>query len=657
MNATERTSEQLSGRTWWVLLALVFALALGLRLSFLGSYERHHPQAQRPLIDEASYEDWALEIAGGDWLGDEIFFQEPLYPYWLGSAYTLSGPELAARRHFARRLQAALGALGAVLCALLAARFVPRRWALVAGLALALHRPAIWMSGLLLKPNLFLPLFVGLALALVATRARAGRGARLAWLGVGVLVGLGALLRGNMLILAPAFVLWPLARAGFERRPLRAEVPAALAVALGVVLALAPVALRNRAVGGELVLSTSGAGTNVFGGNNTANPYGLATEFDWVRGVPEHEAADWKHEAERRLGRTLSPTEVSRYWLGQTLTSMATQPLAHLTIFWNKLRLSLGAYEVPDNHYIEWDARWVPFLRAPLPGFELWGTLGLAGLFFALLRAARVRASVQAEALEVALLLLLYLATIVLTVTSERVRLPLVGLLAPFAAVFLAALASPRGRVPELALGLVLALLAVFVPVLPAEKRAADFDERDVNLAVGWVEDPRHLEDARALIESLERRHPSSPRVLLLAADLEFRTAHALLTAAATGEAQRRQAQAGIARAMERLARAWESPKPRERFQANLLAGAIQQFLGNWRSARTFYADALLFDPSDRDLRRRHAVATAEEAVTFSDPDARRQGLQRAIDELRALLAESPDAEVRTLLGKLEAAL
>lgn len=66
------------------LVALVL-VAFGLRALVVGQYERSHPQAENPVIDEESYERWGLELAGGDWIGDEVFFQEPLYPYALGS--------------------------------------------------------------------------------------------------------------------------------------------------------------------------------------------------------------------------------------------------------------------------------------------------------------------------------------------------------------------------------------------------------------------------------------------------------------------------------------------------------------------------------------------------------------------------------------------
>ena len=38
----------------------------------------------------------ARAIAGGDWMGREVFFQEPLYPYALGSLYAVVGESLHA---------------------------------------------------------------------------------------------------------------------------------------------------------------------------------------------------------------------------------------------------------------------------------------------------------------------------------------------------------------------------------------------------------------------------------------------------------------------------------------------------------------------------------------------------------------------------------
>ncbi|MEO0650783.1 MAG: hypothetical protein AAFZ65_08895, partial [Planctomycetota bacterium] len=80
-------------RSAWLGALAVFACALGLRLLALSQIEAHYPLADRVVIDEQSYETWAIEIAEGDWIGDEVFFQEPLYPYWIASVYSLFGTE------------------------------------------------------------------------------------------------------------------------------------------------------------------------------------------------------------------------------------------------------------------------------------------------------------------------------------------------------------------------------------------------------------------------------------------------------------------------------------------------------------------------------------------------------------------------------------
>ncbi len=632
-------------------LTLVLALALGLRTVAAVQYQRAHPQAEHLSIDEESYDSWARELAAGDWLGDAVFFQEPLYPYALGAFYRWVSPE----RVHVRFAQALLGALACVLTVLVGRRAFGATAGWIGGLALALHPPAILLPSLLLKPNLVLLVLLGLVLALPPGEGRARR-----WFGVGVLAGLGALLRGNVLVLLPVLVAWPLLRAALARAPLRPALPRAAAVLGGVALVLAPVALRNWAVGGVVALSTSGAGTNLYGGNNELNPYGVATEFPWVRGIPRHEAEDWRAEAERRTGRALDAAGTSAFWSGEVRRSARERPALHARILWNKLRATLGAYEVPDNHLLEWDRRYVPLLRRPWPGFGLWGTLGLAGLFAFLARGfrrdgyrhggARPRA-----AIELAALVCLYLATIVLTVTSDRVRLALVPLLLPFAGAFVAASferlrsrAAPRAWIGP-ASALLVAALVVHVPVFDASTRAGDLADREHNHAVALLEQGR-LEEATALAQDLARDWPGSARIQLLLADCEWRRGWALAAEPET----RAQGQERIGAVLARLRALLELPglAPKEASRARRLAGWIQLALGNAGAAERHFRLAREFAPRDADLALGHAqalIALVEggarehgaQAGELLDGLAARAGYAPAVDELRARLARA----------------
>jgi len=639
---------------WWIVA--LFALALGLRLLVLAAFESGHPQAHTPVIDEAAYDAWARRIAGGDWIGEGVFFQEPLYSYLLGALYALVGESL----HAARVAQALLGAATSIVVMLLARRLFGRAAGWIAGLSWALYRPALWFPTLLLKENVFALALVLLALLLVRTRDEPRRWWR--WAGLGVVAGAGALLRGNLLVMLPLLLAWPFARARIEKQPLGNVWPAAACLLAGIALVLAPVLVRNRVVGGEFALTTSGAGTNLYGGNNLDNPNGVATEFPWVRGVPEHEADDWRHEAERRVGRELRPLEVSAFWRDAVLASVRAHPLEHARILGRKLLITLGAYEVPDNHFLEWDARYVAPLRWPLPGFGVLGPLALFGV--GLLLARRVQQPARGAALEVALLALSYLGTIVLTVTSDRIRFALVPLLLPFAAFALLRILDwlRRPRRPDAARAAGVGLLAlgcvgvVWAPVIDATERANDFDERDFNLVAGILRANGSLAAAEEVVARLEQRHPQSVRVDLLQSDLDYRRARELLDAAAPSAQDREQAERWLDAALTRLKATQGRSRPQEAFRVSVLAGAIQQYLGQFAAAARHYAKALEFDPQDFDVLRRRGVCLANAAMLQPAGPERAQGLAAALAILEALPTAASDAELARLIAQIRGA-
>ena len=655
------------GPVAWLPLALLVGLALVLRVAFAVDFARNHPQADRPVIDAASYERWALEIADGDWVGDEVFFQEPLYPYALGAVYAVwpvgeddPTEALAARRTAARGVQALLGAACVLLVALVTHRLFGAKAALVAALGLATYRPLLVFPALFLKPNLFLPVLALLVWLCLRARplgdgARA-RSAALGWLAAGLVAGLGALLRGNMLLLLPFVLLLPFARARAAGASLATGLaPAALLLA-GMAGALLPVAIRNHAVGGVFALTTSGAGTNLYGGNNAQNPYGRATEFDWVRGIPEHEADDWRHEAERRTGRTLDPGEVSSFWMGETWRSIRADPGLHLGILANKLRLTLGSYEVPDNHHLAWDERYVAALRLPFPGFGLWGVLGLAGaLLFATRRWSGGPSPDELGgdargAWELLVLALLYTATIVLTVTSMRVRLALVPLLVPFAGYLVAALLAPPRPLLGAGVALAAAALVVHVPVFDADERAADLLKRDYNLAVYRLEEGR-LDEAEELARGLGERTVAAR---LLLAEVDYRRG---LEARAAG-APAAELEADFDRALGLLRSILEGSgaNARDRFRATKLAAFVFFEARNWDKAETRLRAALAFDPEDEDVLLRLANVLFVRAGEATGAE-RRALLTEARDVLLALVERFDTATLRARLAEVEAEL
>src|SRR5262245_25386893 len=93
-------------RVSWKHPATVFAVALAVRLVHLWQMSES-PFFSVLMGDGRSYDEWARRIAAGDWLGTDVYYQAPLYPYFLGAIYTLFGRDLFV----ARLCQAFVGAL------------------------------------------------------------------------------------------------------------------------------------------------------------------------------------------------------------------------------------------------------------------------------------------------------------------------------------------------------------------------------------------------------------------------------------------------------------------------------------------------------------------------------------------------------------------
>ena len=90
----------------------IFALALTLRVVHMWQM-RSSPFFAVLMGDARGYDEWAQRIVGGDWIGRDVFYQAPLYPYFLALIYSFSGhsPILV------RLVQAVMGSCSCVLVA------------------------------------------------------------------------------------------------------------------------------------------------------------------------------------------------------------------------------------------------------------------------------------------------------------------------------------------------------------------------------------------------------------------------------------------------------------------------------------------------------------------------------------------------------------
>ena len=331
---------------------LVFLFALGVRLLYLRQ-AADVPFSSHPIVDGAHYWSWAERIAAGAWRGEGVFYQAPLYPYLLAVVRVLCGPSLGA----VYILQAVLSALGCVFLALAGRRLFSPVVGIVAGLMAACYAPAIFYDGVLQKESIavFLMSVLCWLAASMDHRARPGIAAAM-----GLVLGLLALLRENLLLLAPVLLVWLWVQADGARARTRWLGP--LGLVAGMAIVLTPVGVRNLAVGGELTLTTSQMGTNFYIGNNR-DANGAYIELVPGRGAPEFEQVDAIALAEHRLGRRLTPGETSHYWLGKSFRFIRSEPRAWLKLMARKTLLFWNAYELSDAEDLYFYQRWSWLLR------------------------------------------------------------------------------------------------------------------------------------------------------------------------------------------------------------------------------------------------------------------------------------------------------
>ncbi len=403
--------------------AAVFFTALALRVIYLAQIQSI-PLFYHLAGDGRTYDDWAQRIAAGDWLGQGVFYQAPLYPYFLGALQILFGHNL----WLIRLIQIVLGSLSCALIYWVGEKLFSRRAGMAAGFFLAAYAPAIFFDALIEKSILDLCL---LSLLLVFVVQAMERQRWQPWLACGMVLGLFGLSRENALMLGAIVAPWIFIYFSDRAWTLRARW-AALFFA-GMFLILIPVGLRNWLAGGEFKLTTSQLGANFFIGNNPAadGTYGSVRK---IIGEPQLEGNDAARLAERAAGRALSAGEVSDFWLKKALEWIRSAPARWLGLLAKKWLMVWNAREVEDSDdfyiYAQWSLLlallgWVSHfgVLAPLAAAGLWLTRNdwrRLSLFYAM---------IIGFALSVALFYVF-----------GRYRFPLVPLLALFAGAALAAL-------------------------------------------------------------------------------------------------------------------------------------------------------------------------------------------------------------------------
>lgn len=476
------------------ILLAVALLALVVRLIYLVQIARA-PFFDLRLGDARAYHEWALRIAGGEWIGTDIFYQAPLYPYFLAALYAIVGDGA----FWVRFIQAVIGAAS---CTLLAAAGIALfgRAGAIAGVLLAIYPAAIFQDGLLDKSAL-VSFFTTALLFVLAARRLTYRA-----FAAGIILGLLSLTRENALVLAAPIVAWLVLAervrhasdpASLQRAPLLA----AITFLAGCSLVLLPVGARNYAVGGEFLLTTSQFGPNFYIGNH-AGATGFYESLVPGRASAADERADAERLAEVATGRPMRPSEVSSYWTGRALDFIRTSPGAWLGLLARKMLLTFNAGEIADTESQQVFAEWSSLLRA-LALFNF-GIVFCAAAISAILTISDWRRLWWLYAIAFT-----YTLSIAAFYLFARYRFPLVPVLLLIAAGGVATWRRAPARQRRWAGAAVVLAGVVTFPPLPTDR--ADRIAHYVNVGNELLRNERTRDEAAAFYDRALQESPQSP--------------------------------------------------------------------------------------------------------------------------------------------------
>lgn len=366
--------------------------------------------------DENTYHNWAQALLLGERVATHDLSALPAY--LLACVYKLGS---VAPNHM-RVLNVVLGTLACAFIYRCGAALGGECAGALAGIVAALYKPFVFLSVTLLKESLVVCAFSVVIWSLLTCRLGQPL-LRLALLGAASSVLFDV--RPNAVLAVAVAVVMALSSIARGTWGSTRGAPA-LAVVLGFVSISTPLMLLNHHASGRLSPMPVG-GFNLYLGNYLPSSVPFYRPVPFVSSTPSEQTPQFAIEASRRTGHPLTAAEASGFWTWEVLAEARRQPRAFARKLMHKALAVLNAHEEADNHDIEFLSRFVPFLQLPLIDFGLLMPLGVAGLLTSLRRDPRLGALLFVASA--------YTVTLILFFSNMRIRLPLVVLLIPCAAV------------------------------------------------------------------------------------------------------------------------------------------------------------------------------------------------------------------------------
>jgi 4-amino-4-deoxy-L-arabinose transferase-like glycosyltransferase len=384
-----------------------------------------------PLLDARAYYDWAHNIfSQNNFLGEGPFLLNPGYPYLLAGLFYLFGAKVSLITF----IQFFVGALASVLVYFIASDVFNKKVGFLAGVLSAVYGVHIFYEGVLV--NFVWINFINLLVILLLLKLHKNR-LNIISLIAGLLIGLSALFRPNILLFIPLLLAWFVV---FFRK---GSLKPLLCLSAGALIFLLPVLVRNVVVINEPVISSVSSGINLYIGNSPESDGTNMAIFKMgdvnLAAEPSAMLSFFKKKAEKNFSRSITYREMNDFWRNRSLLFILKRPLEWVKLEVKKIMLFFNFREASSNYnYDLFKAKYLIFKILPDASFVIpLFLLGLCYIFFPrVFNIYSINDSFWIESHKVALLLLylmVYLLTVLLFFMLAEYRLPAISIMIIFA--------------------------------------------------------------------------------------------------------------------------------------------------------------------------------------------------------------------------------
>lgn len=413
----------LSHKQWAI---LIFGVAFLVRLIYLLQI-KSNPYFYAPMVDEAWHLSWSKEILQTSFWGTEVYFRGPLYPYLLALLLKITSSE-----YFWTRLVQMLFSAGSVALTYLIGRdLFTERVARLASIFLAFYGTMIMYDGMFLLELLFV--FLNLLGLFVLIRNRDNPSYKAHFV-AGLIFGLSAITRPNVLLVVPFLALWLFIQFRGQL-VVKGRLLLTSLFTLGIILPIVPVTVRNWMVIDDFVLISSQGGINLYLGNNPSAE-GLTMMMPEIvldARVPVTKFVPTVRTfAEKEVGHPLKPSEESAFWNNKAKNYIFSHPGAFIGLTFKKFVYFFSGFENSDQHDI-YDFRNFSSLMKILLfdhglkfPYGLCAPLALVGIALAWPR--------RKELAPLLIFFVAYIPTVILFLVTARHRLTVIPIMLLFAA-------------------------------------------------------------------------------------------------------------------------------------------------------------------------------------------------------------------------------